>query len=301
MGGRNGRVGVLPRLLLTVAAVVLPVAMLAVWSGAVASDTDRYVATVGPLADDPAVQTAVSRRLERAALDAVDAPPRAEALVGEAVGLVVEEVVGSAAFGDAWREANRSAHVELVTLLEDGSTDNVVTEDGRVSIEIATLRGAIVELLAAQGVDRFVDLPEVTASFPIASADDLQRVRDGYLLLDAAALWLPLLWLGLVAVALLLARGRAAAWRWLGAGSLLGGLALLGALPVARAVVVDQVPGPADQAVVGVVWDVLVTDLRTAAWVVVALAAVVLVGGLVGGLVAGIAGGRRTRAVGSAA
>ncbi len=296
MGRADRSTGVLPRLLLAVAAVVLPIALVAVWVGAVATDTDRYVATVGPLADDPVVQDAVAARLERATVGALDAPPAAKARVSEAVGAVVGEVVRSEAFADAWRQANRTAHVELVALLEDGSTGALVTRDGRVSIEVATLRNAIVELLAERGIDGvggLSTLPEVTASFPLASVEDLQRARDVYGVLDAASLWLPVAWLVLVALALTLARGSAVAWRWLGAGSLVSLLVLVAVLALARGVVVGQAPSASDEPVLGAVWDVVVADLRTAAVVAAVVSATVLAASLVAG--------RRRRAVSASA
>src|SRR3954451_15307203 len=44
-------------------AVVAPLSVVATWAHDQVSDTDRYVATVAPLADDPAVQKAVSERI----------------------------------------------------------------------------------------------------------------------------------------------------------------------------------------------------------------------------------------------
>lgn len=300
MGRADRTTGVLPRLLLAVAAVVLPLALVAAWVGAVATDTDHYVATVGPLADDPVVQDAVAARLERATVGALDAPPGAEAGVSEVVGAVVGEVVRSDAFAEAWREANRTAHVEVVALLEDGTSAGVVTRDGRVSIEVATLRDAIVDLLAQrglEGVGGLDRLPELRASFPVARVDDLERAREVYAVVDAASLWLPVAWLALVVLALVVARGSAVAWRWLGAGSLVSALVLLAALPLARSAVVDRAPSASDEPVVGAVWDVVVADLRTAAVVVAVVSAVVLAGSVVGSLV----GGRSRRGVSATA
>nr|WP_255648781.1 hypothetical protein [Frankia sp. ArI3] len=50
-------------LLLLLAAVLAPLAVVATWADTTISDTDRYVDTVAPLATDPAVQNLVIDRL----------------------------------------------------------------------------------------------------------------------------------------------------------------------------------------------------------------------------------------------
>lgn len=53
------------RIAAAVAVVALPLGMLSIWIGAYVGDTDRYVRTVAPLADDPAVKKAAVDYLER--------------------------------------------------------------------------------------------------------------------------------------------------------------------------------------------------------------------------------------------
>ena len=60
-GGR-GRTAV-AALLVTLVAVLAPCTIAARWAHDEVTDTDRYVETVAPLADDPAIQAAVTRRV----------------------------------------------------------------------------------------------------------------------------------------------------------------------------------------------------------------------------------------------
>lgn len=53
----------LAAVLITLAAVLTPLSAIATWTNSQISDTDRYVATVAPLAKDPAVQSAVTNRV----------------------------------------------------------------------------------------------------------------------------------------------------------------------------------------------------------------------------------------------
>ncbi|HYQ76473.1 MAG TPA: hypothetical protein VER05_15175, partial [Cellulomonas sp.] len=45
--------------LIVLGALLAPVAVVAVWAKDLVTDTDRYLATVGPLVDDPQIQGAV--------------------------------------------------------------------------------------------------------------------------------------------------------------------------------------------------------------------------------------------------
>lgn len=58
----------LSRIATALAVVALPLGMLSIWLAAYVGDTERYVATVGPLADDPAVKRAAVDYLERETL-----------------------------------------------------------------------------------------------------------------------------------------------------------------------------------------------------------------------------------------
>src|SRR4051794_8050733 len=60
--------------LVVVGCLLAPFAVSAVWANRQVSDTDRYVATVTPLAHDPAVQAAVADRVSVAILQALDVP-----------------------------------------------------------------------------------------------------------------------------------------------------------------------------------------------------------------------------------
>ncbi|MFD0431133.1 hypothetical protein ACFQ60_39040 [Streptomyces zhihengii] len=58
--------------LLLVALLLAPLAVVAAWVDSQVSDTDRYVATVAPLAGDPAVQQVVTDRLTHRVVDNMD-------------------------------------------------------------------------------------------------------------------------------------------------------------------------------------------------------------------------------------
>ena len=263
------------------AALLLPVSLLSVWVHGVVSDTDTYVETVTPLADDDVVKAAAVEELEREALQlaattGTPLPPGTEELVH----LVVQRVVDSPTFRTAWVEANRAAHKQLVAVLEDRN-DARIDDEGRVSIQLATVFGAIAQTLADQGLVDADKAADIDASFAVMDADQLAKARRAYDALDTLGFWLPLAWAALVLLTLLLARRRLSSTAKLAAASLLtmGLLALV--VLFARDGLTEDLP---QRDVALAVWDVVVASLWRAievsavALAVVTLAAAVLAG-----------------------
>ncbi len=245
------------------------------WVHGVVSDTDEYVETVTPLADDEVVQAAAVKELEREALQlaatsGTTLPPGTDELVH----LVVQQIVAGPTFRTAWEQANRSAHEQLVAVLEDRSGARL-DADGRVTIDLGTVFSAIAQNLAAQGLvdpDRAAD---IDASFAVMDADQVAKARRAYDALDTLGFWLPLLWAALVLLTLLAARRRLATTARLAVASLatLGLLALV--LVFARDVLTEDLP---QRDVAMAVWDVVVSSLWRAIKVcAVALAVVAVV------------------------
>ena len=102
-GGRRGWWRpVVAGLLVAIAALLAPLSVLSTWASGQIQDTDRYLATVAPLASDPDVQAAVVARVEEViysyldldaavdevveALEGQGLPPRAAATLGALAG-----------------------------------------------------------------------------------------------------------------------------------------------------------------------------------------------------------------------
>lgn len=94
-------------LLILFAALLSVLAVVAVWANSIVRDTDRYVATVGPLASDPDVQQAVTNRVT----DEVLARINVDGLVRELEDAVSERGSrrGQPSWSATWR--NRSGTV----------------------------------------------------------------------------------------------------------------------------------------------------------------------------------------------
>ncbi len=299
--------------LLLLGALLAPVAVIASWAGGLIDDTDRWVETVAPLADDPAVQQAVTNRITTAIVDAVGVddlateatsalaglglPPRVSTLVeslqaplaSAATDFVrrgVERVVTSDAFSTAWTEANRAAHEQLVAALR-GDPDALASigADGTLSVQLATVVDAVTQLLVDRGFTILERLPAIDASFPLMQSADLVRLQSAYRLLHAAGTWLPWVSLLLLAGGVLASRHRSRALVVAGL-ALAGAMLLLGVgLAVGRTLYTESLPEAVQRPDVAViVYDQVISLLR------IALRAVAVLG-LVVAIVAFVAGG----------
>ena len=244
--------------LLVVAALLAPLSALATFTRSTLLDTDRYLAMVQPLANDPAVQEEISRRITDAVfeqlkvrelttqtLDAIAARPRVEGVterlpvelstfaepISNAVYGFTEGQVGrlvaSSAFQDAWVAANREAHASLVAALTGENTRAGVTvSQGQVAVNLAPFIAAIKPVLVERGVPFADRIPAVDAQFVVLQNADLGRAQTVVRLLDLSRVVLPVLAiLALVAgVALAPSRRRALV---IGASMVVGSLVLL--------------------------------------------------------------------------
>ncbi|HET6939798.1 MAG TPA: hypothetical protein VFI19_14375, partial [Nocardioides sp.] len=83
------------------AAVLLPVSLLSVWVHDVVGDTNTYVETVTPLADDEVVRAAATAELQRQAMALVGTTGVTAPGIDRLVHFAVQRVVESAAFRTA--------------------------------------------------------------------------------------------------------------------------------------------------------------------------------------------------------
>jgi hypothetical protein len=205
------------------------------WARDEVSNTDRYVQTVAPLANDPAVQQAIVDRVttelfsridvQAVTKDAVDAlaaqglPPRvSQSLSALSVPLAggirsfittqVTKLVGSQAFADAWVAANREAHTQMVAVLTGEGTDQVSVKGGTVSINLAAIIDTVKNRLSAAGFGLAERVPTVNAQFTVFESPDIAKAQTAFRVLNNLARWLPVLALLLLAAAVYVGRNR---------------------------------------------------------------------------------------------
>ena len=118
-------------------------------------------------------------------------------------------LVASDAFEEAWVEANRTAHEELVAALTGRLRGRPVEiDDGAVSVNLAVLINTAQAAAGRGGFGIAERIPEVAASFTIVQSDDLAKVQNLLGLLDNLSTWLPVVGLACSAAAVMIARDR---------------------------------------------------------------------------------------------
>jgi hypothetical protein len=290
--------------LIALTAVLAPASVVAAWAHDQVSDTERYVATVQPLASDPAVQDAMVTAIvdqiftyvdvKAVTTQAVDAlaqqglPPRIAtgltALTGPLADSIrgfvttqVRKVIQSPAFADAWVQANRVAHTQLVAVLSGEGSAALNVQTGKVSVNVAAVINSVKTLLEQKGFTLASSIPTVNASFTIMESADLVKAQNLYRALERAAMWLPLLGLLCLGAAVALARNRR---RTLFAGALTIAVSMLVlgiALNVARALYLQALPsgGVLTPAAAASIYDAVVQFIRISLRAVLLLALVV--------------------------
>jgi hypothetical protein len=298
-------------LLIVVACVLAPLSLVAVWTRNQVTNTDRYVATVTPLADDPAIQNAIAdqitaqvftyidvKGLTTQTLDALASrglPPRlADQLDALAVPIAngvqdftrtqVGKIVQSQAFADAWVQANRAAHEALVKALTGQGDGTVTVQNDTVSVNLAAFIQTVKQQLTAAGFSLAARIPEVNASFVLFQSADIPKVRSAFNLLNTLGVWLPLIVLLLIVVGVYVAKGHRRALVGAALGVAAGMVVLALALAIFRSVYLNAVPAgvlPHDAA--AVLYDTIVRFLRAGLRTVLVLGLVVAAGAFLSG------------------
>jgi hypothetical protein len=196
--GRRRARQVIAGVLVVLTSLCIVAATIGIWTQRTLSDTDRYVALVAPLADDPAVTNPLAARLseevfialdveariEEALSSIPDLPPQASFLVGPltagAQSLVQQRVEGflaSPVFAELWVDLNRQVHGKVQALLNEDYEElpNVAVTGGEVQLNLVSVVAVIIQRLAQGGVDLLgidVTVPSIPTSLGSSEAID---------------------------------------------------------------------------------------------------------------------------------
>ena len=304
------------------AGVLVPIAIVGAWARIQLVDEGRFIATLGPLAQDAHIQdlvidqtqAAIDQRahydqLTGSVIDGISGlglPSRAAAALGllrlpAADGLrnlvdgSVANVVRSDAFAATWSSALRSAHrtVTGTATLDDGGI--VALTDAGLGIRLGPLVDQVKQQLTGQGVGIARLIPSIDRTIIVGSGDQVAAVRDVYRIAAVAGAWLPFGALALFAGGVVAARRRSVAVLWSGVALTLGGLALVVAIAAGSSAVADvadrrQLPRLA----LDVVYRTVVEEMQHTAVIVAVLGALVAVAG---GVLGDSSSARRLRGV----
>jgi hypothetical protein len=232
--------------LVVVGLLLAPVAVISAWARLELVDTERFVATFAPLAEEPAVQDYITEQATAAieeqvdipgltkdvfdGIKSLDLPPRAEDALSlleapaaqglqSLVAQVVDRVVTSEAFADVWAAALRATHTQFVAAVQgDPDAALAVGGDGTISVQLGPIIETVKQRLEERGVGFAAAIPEVDRSIVIAQDDAFVLIRTIYTLAVAVGTWLPWIVLLLLTAGVLVAKRRSNALVWTAGG-----------------------------------------------------------------------------------
>jgi hypothetical protein len=235
------------------------------------TDQDRYLAAVGPLAEDPVVRQAIAGRISGALNERLPASAR------RVVDSAVTKIVDSDAFRSAWISINRAAHPRVIAMLRD-EPGSLRIEDDTVLLDIGEVAAEVKARLVADGVPLADRLPEITASVPLFSRPAVRRAIPAFGTMQALRIALPVTVTALLAAALIAARRRDRTLILAGTGIVVAMLLVVLYQWIARRQLVARSKSP-DLA--GAYYDALAGSLSTLRWVVLGAGAASGVAGVV--------------------
>ena len=224
----DGR-GVTAWVVLVIAAILFPISLTAFWAQKTLIDTERYVATVAPLSQDPTVRLAVGDTITAALVKQLDAQnrvsnllsdtPRLQPLAGPiAIGVnnfvatQVANILDSDQFSGIWEGINRKAQQALVKALSSDPTGAVTIQGDQVVLDTGDLIDIVKQRLVDRGLTFAANIPVPPAAdrqVVLLTSPQLQQARVAYAIGQPIAQWAIYVTLLLFLVAVLVSRRRA--------------------------------------------------------------------------------------------
>jgi hypothetical protein len=253
--------------LIVLSSIAVVLATFAIGVQQLVLNTDRWVATVGPLASDPTVQSSVANAAATQALSAIDVQGRVQALPPAVQRLVAPPESGldsfvhdqalsiaqSPQFATAWTDVNRTAHPALVQLLRGDTTANadIRVSNGELQVNLVALVPGLAQRLLQLPVNPLAAAPADFGYVSIASGGGLATAQQAVQLLDRATLLLMVAAIGLILASLFISSDRRRTVVRLGLGVAIGmlllGIVLFATQGMVLASVADRPIGPAIQ------------------------------------------------------
>lgn len=266
-------------LLVVVGLLVTPVAVVAAHARPQLTDTERFVATFGPLATDRGVQDAVGD----AAISAVDAtvdfttlagsaltdlvdqlslPPVVGAAIGslgdraaDALRSLLDEqirsVVTSDAFPQVWQGMLRQAHSRALAGVQGDASASLVVRGDTLVLQVGPVVERARQVLLDRGVRVASLIPTVDRTVELVEVPGLSAAVTVHGAVAALGVWLPVTAAVLLAAGVAVARRRRRTVLWTGLGLVAVTAVLLVVLAVVRATLAapthDEAAGTLDR------------------------------------------------------
>ncbi|MDX6623794.1 MAG: hypothetical protein QOE75_1726 [Solirubrobacterales bacterium] len=240
--------------LIVLASVFAFLSVFGIWVERQALNTDDWVGTSGRLIENEKIRTALADYLVDQLYENVDVEKDVEErlpddlkefagpLAGGArqfAGDGAVKVLETSTAQNLWEDANRTAHEQLIAVLED-KKEAVETDEGNVRLNV----GSLVTNLANQigiGAELAEKLPPDAGQIEILKSDELKTAQNIAVAIKGLALVFSILTFALFALAIYLYKeNRWVAVLFSGIGLIAAGFAVIVARQIAGGIVVDQ-------------------------------------------------------------
>ena len=307
---RFGWRGPVATVLIVLGCILAPLSVLGIWTANQISDTNRYVATVTPLVNDPAIQRALTDKITNRIVTAINVQglatqtaaelnqrglPRAANLVQNFSGSIasavqgfvhngVAKVITSPQMANVWVQANRAVHEQLVAALSGSGSSAITTSNDQVVLNLQPFIKVAQDNLADRGLEFLRKLPTPNATFALFPSKDLVKAQTGYRLLNDLKIVLPIVCLLLIAAGVWVARSHRRALIGAGLGFAASMLVLAAGLLIVRSAYLNAVPSdtlPSDAAAAA--YDIMVRFIRLALRALLLVGLVVAAGAFLSG------------------
>ena len=235
------------------------------------TDRDSYLEAVTPLADDPAVRTAVSDQLSAALGEKVPAAAR------QLVDSSIDKFVESDQFQPAWVKLNTEVHPQLLALLRD-EPGSLSVEGDAVVLDLGVVAADVKARFVADRVPLADRIPDVDAKIQVVSGPAVRQAVPAFDLLEKLSVVLPIAAIVLIALGLALSARRGVTLMVTGFGLVVVMLLVVLFQSLARAQATARSPSPE---LAGSFYDALTSKVSVVLWVVCAIGGVFVIAGAI--------------------
>jgi hypothetical protein len=293
-------------LIFCLATILMPIALIGHWGQRTVIDSERYLATVGPLINEPEVQAGLADAVTKAVVAKADtenqvsglleklfpntpitgqlAAPIASGING-LIGDLVTKFIASDQFATVWIQLNQAAQKGVVAVLEGGDSGPVQIKGPDVVLDISSALAVIQKHLVDSGITAAanVTIPANDRQIVLYSSPAIQQVRFIYALTAPILQWLPLLVAAMFALAVALARRRARTTVATGIVVTVWGFLLTIGLAIGQGAFKSQLSGTPFGPASDVFWQTLLEYLIIGIQAVIVLGIVLIIAGWFGG------------------
>jgi hypothetical protein len=254
----------LSAVLIVLACLLAPLGALSTWATYGLGDSERYEATMAPLAADDDVRDAIAAGVTDDILREVHVRPRLQGPVNHFVRDAVRSFTETEAYRTAWEAANMAAHDAVMRALRED-------REGAVTVDLAPVTEQVKRRLADDHMPLAGRIPVAHTEVTVLEAEDLARLRKGFHVLEVAGFWLPSASVVFAATGIVIAVRRRRAVLATGLGTALGAALLGVAITVGRRLTLDDLPPDVSRTAAGAVYDALTETLRFVSWLLLTM------------------------------